>query len=393
MTKFVLLLPIVLISISSLSSLAIKKSSSPEILSNHKQDYGLPSSTCKLNLNDQHPIQLEGLNGVQPELFFSPDGKTLAATNGSGGSGLVLFDVSIGRHETFMFPGWMEEVSFSPDGKYVAFGNRGPGAYLMNRQNKSIIRLDGHERRMRRIQFSPDSQFIATTSLDNKARVFDLHGNLQTMISGIARTEWGGVADRDPQMTSLSWSSSGKLLTVASGKRFGIWDSQTRKESILEREDLLNVESIRTIDSAKFIPSKDQIIYFSGNMFRVVNSKGIELKKWSIKDHEMRNFSLAPNGQFFATISDDEKNVNLWNIDGNLLTTLKGHREEVTNVLFSQNSQCVITSSFDNTIRLWDISGKELAKIKGSFPIALSPDDRYLATVDKNNDILLWKLK
>lgn len=354
------------------------------------------NKSCNLQIDRQSFIRISGLNSY-PNLFFSPDSQILAATDQSGGSGLVLFDLGTGKSETIKDRSWAGEVSFSSDGKYMAFGTHGPAAYLMDRQNKSVIPLEGHGRRIGRIRFSPDSRFIATTSLDNQARVFDLSGKLKVTIVGLPPTKWGSAADRDPQITGLSWNSLGQVLVVASGKQFTIWDSKSGEQHTIEKQEVSQTNAVPGMNPILFIPNTNKIIAFSDGKFRILNSDGVELKTWLANDNEISYINFSPNGQAFTSIgpSSEAKNmvVKLWNINGSLLTTLKGHRKNIEKAFFSKDGQCIFTSSLDNTVRLWDISGKELGQISGQSGISLSPDDRYLATVDRDRNILVWKLK
>ena len=234
-----------------------QKSPAARIVSKHEQGGKPYSPICKLHLNHQQPIKVLKMPTSTSALFFGSDGQTLALTDRSAGSGITLLNITTGNRENFMPNGWMGEVSFSPDGKYMAFGAVAPFAYLMNLQDKSIIELKGHGRRMGRIQFSSDSQFIATTSLDNKARIFNTKGDLQATISGIPRQDWGDAVDRDPQITNLSWSHSGQLLIAGSGKQFTIWDSKTHKQNTLSKESILSTGSSQQVNFIQFIPNRE----------------------------------------------------------------------------------------------------------------------------------------
>lgn len=359
--------------------------------------YAAKSNTsCTLQIDRQSVVKVPALKDY-PNLFFSPDSQTLAATDRSGGSGLVLFDLETGKREIVLPRGWIGEVSFSPDGKYIAFGANGPAAYLMNRQKQSIVPLESHGRRMGRIRFSQDSRFIATTSLDNKARVFDLNGTLKATISGLPATQWGSPTDRYPQITDLSWNSFSQVLAIASGKRLTIWDSKNGEQHTIEKLSPSQVTFISVNHPVQFIPNTNEIISFSEGIFKIFNTEGVELKRWSTNDEKISRLNFSPNGQNFAAIgsSSDARDhiVKIWNLNGSLITTLKGHEESIANVFFSQDGQCLVTSSLDNTVRLWDISGKEIDQVSGRFEMALSPDGRYLAIVDKDKSILVWKLK
>ncbi|WP_249064378.1 AAA family ATPase [Argonema antarcticum] len=68
--------------------------------------------------------------------------------------------------------------------------------------------------------------------------------------------------------------------------------------------------------------------------------------------------AFSPDGLMIASASDDHT-VKLWNLDGKLLTTFKGHTDEVWGVSFSPDGQIIASASFDRTVRLWRIDPED----------------------------------
>jgi WD40 repeat protein len=350
----------------------------------------IKETTCALQIDHQVPIATARTGGY-PTLVFSPDSKTLAVTDYSGGSGLILLDLLSGKHENIMPKAWLGAISFSPDGKFLAIGSAGPSAFLMDREKKSLIKLEGHSRRIKDVQFSPDSQFVGTVGLDNIAKIWTLDGVSKVEIKGLSKSEFGTASDRNPQLSHLSWNSRGQMLTVASGKggsQIIVWDSNNDKLVKLNKQSKLS--------HVQFTPDGSQIIAVSPDRTSLFTITGEEVSNWPSQKN-ISHLDFSSNGKFFVTTTSSEekadRKASLWNIDGSLLTTLQGHREGITGAVISNDNQCIFTSSFDKTIRLWDVSGKELNQISGSFHISLSPDNSYLATVDEDNAIVIWKVR
>lgn len=84
-----------------------------------------------------------------------------------------------------------------------------------------------------------------------------------------------------------------------------------------------------------------------------------------------------PTQPLIATASDD-KTIKLWRVSGGVgweIDTLRGHTDEVTSVVFHQNS--IISCATDETVRVWDL---ETHALKQTYPRQRSkPDqaDRY----------------
>ncbi len=48
-----------------------------------------------------------------------------------------------------------------------------------------------------------------------------------------------------------------------------------------------------------------------------------------------------------------------WDVStGKELITLEGHTSYISNALFSPSEQFIATSSFDKTVKIWEINGK-----------------------------------
>jgi len=76
------------------------------------------------------------------------------------------------------------------------------------------------------------------------------------------------------------------------------------------------------------------------------------------------------------------------------LATLTGHREGVTDVAFSADGSLLASSSWDVTMRLWQVSdGRMLRSIEPSatvLSLAFSPDGSLLASAGEDGTVQFW---
>ena len=77
---------------------------------------------------------------------------------------------------------------------------------------------------------------------------------------------------------------------------------------------------------------------------------------------------------------------------------LKSHSYEISKVLITSDSQYIITSSRDKTIRIWNFQNKRLETILkghggGISCIAITSDNNYLVSGSSDNKLIIWNLQ
>ena len=117
-----------------------------------------------------------------------------------------------------------------------------------------------------------------------------------------------------------------------------------------------------------------------------------------LEGHEDRISSVgfSPNGKILASSSWDNT-IRLWNPEtGQHLTTFQGHSEAVNSVEFSPDGTALASGSNDDTAKLWNPDGQVRATLHGHgsdvTSVAFSPDGKILASGSSDNTIRLWDL-
>jgi WD40 repeat protein len=339
--------------------------------------------SCRLNLSKlQKPTKLNGIKGY-PNLAFSSDSQLLAATDGSGGSGLMIWNLSTGNSKQIMPRGWFGEIEFSRDSTHIAVASSGGTTFLIDHNTQDLVKLAGHKSGVNAISFSPHSE-IATSSSDNTVRIWNLQGHSIKTITGKKPKIFGASSDKNPWIDGVTWSSSGKFLVANLGKSIKIWHLPDYKVATLEiHQDQLS-DFIISPDETKLGTASND------GTATLWDMSGKELAKMVGHTDSIADINFSSDGKKVLTASDDKTAI-LWNLDGKILSTFKGHEQSVKKAVFSHDGKCVFTSSMDNTLRIWDISGQEIDRVPGSFLMLVSPNGQYLAT-PLNDTITVWKL-
>jgi WD40 repeat protein/serine/threonine protein kinase len=274
-------------------------------------------------------------------ICFSPDGKLVAAADDFG-------IVSSWETEPARLPVWEVETAL-PLKHYIQMGSLEPArrdALSLNLARP--IEVPGHRGAVEAVCFSPDWKYLASGSIDNTIKLWDVKTGkcLRTF------TRPRHMLSRTGIVSSVSYSPDGRF--VASGSSEG------------------NVELWGTV-TGEYLP------------LLVAHRAGV------------RSVCFSPDGKLLASCGDDYT-VNLWDMEsGKCLHTLQAHSSVVPSVSFSRDGKYLASGSWDKTIKLWEVAtGKCLHTIEGHTnqvnSVSFSPDRQFVASGSSDKTIKVWKV-
>ncbi|OAQ31835.1 WD40 repeat-like protein [Linnemannia elongata AG-77] len=214
--------------------------------------------------------------------------------------------------------------AISSDGVLTASASRNDGTptiiVCFGATSENRYTLNGHEKEISSVTFSPNNQSIASGDINGVLRVW----NVETGETIWTREEHHGKIMDGHKGLQDSWLDTGFLW---SGYSYNIY-LRVFKE-----------RSSRRFDSWRR--------HSSALGHRISHSATIE------------SISFSPVGDFIATGSRDST-VRIWDTaTGTCLFLLEGHSGIVTSVVFSPDGTQVATSSLDQTLRWWNLSVHE----------------------------------
>jgi WD40 repeat protein len=228
--------------------------------------------------------------------------------------------------------------------------------------------LSGHTQPIISVAMSPDGKTIASGSQDNTIKLWNTEtGELLETLNG-----------HHSAIIALAFSPDGKILASSSNHEFNdgtikLWDLNTSK---LRKSLGVSLVNLR-VGSLAF--SRDQQYLASGHIgFTAVDTA-----------------------------------IRIWQIDrGKVAHTLKGHGWEVTAIAFSSDGRILVSGGADSAIMIWDWRAEKRLRTlnrpddffgslaswfdqsKGIiWAIAISPDDKIIASGGSDQPIYLWNLE
>ncbi len=371
-----------------------------------------------INLGKEHDnslnpeLRIPTKHGFLYDAEFSNDGKyaVLGATDGTA----TIWETATGNcintlvgHTSVII-----QAVFSPDDKLIATAGWDSRIRIWEVLTGKCIRVWLHRHIIISIAFNKDGTLLLSCSKDKTAKIWSLNSEEESLI-----TFSGHTATVNSAVFS---SDENRILTASDDSTSRLWDAKTGEQIMLFKghQDVVN--------GARFLPGDKEILTFSDDK---------TVKKWKVDNSEfLYSFSqhtdyilktdIHPDSNW--VVSAEKSRILVWNYasgkiikelptlssgitnikfsrdgtliivchnysleiynlaTGNLLNNLSGHQHQISNFNLSRDGKFFITSSWDQTARIWDLKSKKCIKVLEG----ISPTVRYAAYNPEGDKII-----
>ncbi len=338
-----------------------------------------------------HPIAQMNLGETITTAVFSLDGKYMV---GSEYKTIYVWDIASSKEISHMsHDDSVLSVAFSPDSNYVLSTSRDKTVRVWEvSTGKEIARVT--QEYFLSVAFNPDGKYVASAGCDEVIGVDCKSGS-----ASVWEATSGKVVARiltDNYVISVAFSPDGQYVVFGSAdKTVRIWDLMAGKEIARLKHDA-PVYFVRFSPNGKYMvsASDDQII------------RVWEVSKWEESARLKADFIISnpEASKNLAAFSMDSHYMALVNIDKSVLVfdVLTGREtnriqqdEIVTTIAYSQDGRYIVSGSLDNTARVWSVnSGKEVARMTHDSRVisaSFDKDDKYVISVSSDGTVRTWE--
>jgi WD40 repeat protein/serine/threonine protein kinase len=292
-------------------------------------------------------------------------------------------------------------VAFSPDGQYLATSTKDGFVRLCAaKTGEELQKWHAHEENATCVQFSPDSRHLASGGWDAKVNVWEVRKILQDEIkSPFLQLEHTSRV----RVWSVTFSPDGQRLASAGGRtadekgEVKVWDLKTRQATLTLSNFSNSVRCVRFSPDGRRLASSS----YEGlvQLWDARTGEG----QFTFRGNHTRvgEVAFSPDGRRLAAVAGHlavypDQEVKVWDTHtGKEILSLHGHVGGLRGVAFSPDGRRLASAGLDQTVKVWDATtGQAVLTLRGHIDdvlgVAFSPDGHRLASASVDRTVRIW---
>ena len=283
-------------------------------------------------------------------------------------------------------------ISYNPSGQLIGIGSVDNKIRIFDAKGNYRFFLEGHNKPVRKISFSPVQNEIASCSDDGTIKIWSITEKKNRLT----------IESYSKCVNSISYSPDGHYLLSCFDNIVCIYDVHTGKTiSLLELDTLPKCASFNNNGSIVVAGDSDGNLYKL--LFETQKLSCELLKKCKAHEDTINSISFCSDGRTFASASNDQT-IKIWDlVSMTPLNILYGHKSYVNSVSYSPDGRKLVScsgrnySDIDNTIKIWDVeNGVVIETLTGHEycvnDVSFSPDGEHLVSASVDGLAKIWKI-
>jgi WD40 repeat protein len=317
---------------------------------------------------------MQGHNDQVSTLAVSPKDGTIAS--GDSGGEIRLWDGRTGdvlRSAPFArLGGYVGKLSFSPDGRLLLAtcgftGCKNTQKVFDVTSGKELKAYSKHNNTVVASTFSADGQLVATGGGDDQEiHIWDPRsGDTKAVLKGTGRSEFAVAFSADGRQ--FAWGSTGRIVNhnnygplemtlrlPSADAPLGEPEPVSSQDGWIRAQDHLGTWSLQHKAGGEYGYYSDAIldIIYDGKVQASVTRTPAD-------GYAHRSYGFTPDGE--TIISGGNNGLLIaYRRDGTKIGRFVGHESDVWAVAVSPDGRYLVSGSWDQTVRLWDVKSRQL---------------------------------
>jgi WD40 repeat protein len=280
------------------------------------------------------------------------------------------------------FGEYVRALDWDKTGKLALVGlANGRMTGVMASDGRSAFDVLAHDGGIKQVAIAPTGDLFCTCGEDSVAKLWSMDGKLVRELEGYD-SRW---------VEAVAWAPSGRLLSVAAGRRVRVWSNHG--------EPLTESEALPSTVTGLAWSGDENVVAAAcyGGVYLLPTLAGATMRLLPWKG-SLISIAWSPDGKVIACATQ-ESTVHFWRVASGDDAQMSGYRFKPQSLAWDRDSKLLATSG-DDTITVWDFSGRgpegtQPLQLRGHQAlctrVTFSPDRCVLATAGEDHSVLLWE--